>query len=136
MSSSTTVRPLRPAPSQLAVASAASRAPRVPATALRPALTALPPPPCSFAGVQRYGQKWHVIADFLPGRSANAVRNRYLRQTSKLNQEGGAMQPVAAALVAAPALVVAPAALGEPAAAPMDPAMSQVRMVPQMFISQ
>ena len=52
-------------------------------------------------GVQRYGQKWHVIADFLPGRSANAVRNRYLRQTAK--QEGGASashHPVATTQVA------------------------------------
>ena len=65
-------------------------------------------------GVQRYGQKWHVIADFLPGRSANAVRNRYLRQTAK--QEGGASashHPVATTQVVAPALVVAPTELAE-----------------------
>ena len=65
-------------------------------------------------GVQRYGQKWHVIADFLPGRSANAVRTRYLRQTAK--QEGGASashHPVATTQVVAPALVVAPTELAE-----------------------
>ena len=30
-------------------------------------------------GVMRIGQKWQQISDMLPGRSANAVRNRYLR---------------------------------------------------------
>ena len=29
--------------------------------------------------VHEYGQKWQTIAELLPGRSANAVRNRYLR---------------------------------------------------------
>ena len=30
-------------------------------------------------GVARFGQKWQQISELLPGRSANAVRNRYLR---------------------------------------------------------
>ena len=29
--------------------------------------------------VESFGLKWQVIANTLPGRSANAVRNRYLR---------------------------------------------------------
>jgi hypothetical protein len=29
--------------------------------------------------VMRFGQKWQMIAELLPGRSSNAVRNRFLR---------------------------------------------------------
>jgi hypothetical protein len=30
-------------------------------------------------GVRHFGQKWQLISANVPGRSANAVRNRYLR---------------------------------------------------------
>jgi len=40
-------------------------------------------------GVQHHGFKWQQIAAMLPGRSANAVRNRYLRCSPQSTQFGG-----------------------------------------------
>jgi len=40
-------------------------------------------------GVQHHGFKWQQIAAMLPGRSANAVRNRYLRCSPQGTQLGG-----------------------------------------------
>ena len=40
-----------------------------------------------FEGVETWGQKWHTIADSLEGRSANAVRNRFLRLVKMRTEE-------------------------------------------------
>ena len=48
--------------------------------------------------VLQHGLKWHEIASELPGRSANAVRNRYLRCTSAPRPEGGEGLPPTAML--------------------------------------
>ena len=39
--------------------------------------------------VLRCGQKWQTISECLPGRSANAVRNRFLRCYSQSNAQNG-----------------------------------------------
>jgi hypothetical protein len=48
--------------------------------------------------VERLGQKWAAIAALLPGRSPNAVRNRFLRvlrpnQPAALAGEGASREP-------------------------------------------
>ena len=47
-------------------------------------------------GVMRFGQKWQRISELLPGRSANAVRNRYLRCEGTGAFEQAASGPAAA----------------------------------------
>ena len=55
--------------------------------------------------VLHHGLKWHEIAAELPGRSANAVRNRYLRCTSAPRPEATSV----AAMVAQPHCLAQPA---------------------------
>ena len=62
-------------------------------------------------GVTRFGQKWQLISANVPGRSANAVRNRFLRCTTTLSSSMTAMlapglQPMQAPLPAGHALMV------------------------------
>ena len=46
-------------------------------------------------GVARFGQRWRTIVELLPGRTVNAVRNRYLRCESQARTEfsGGGRAP-------------------------------------------
>ena len=49
----------------------------------------------------RYGQKWQQISEHVPGRSANAVRNRFLRCCSDAINNGTAASRVSGAAAAA-----------------------------------
>ena len=78
-------------------------------------------------GVMRFGQKWQQISELLPGRSANAVRNRYLRcegtsaydpatagPAAMLSSLGGVSRPPVTATIQQPNPEAAGASEGAP----------------------